>query len=106
MWQDGSTALSWLKTQRRLTQRNLKLLLNSDDLPLAGSTNLNATTSPDPLFSPLDREAIVNLAIENRLDLIDTQLQLSVEDLNVLFTKKPAKNRPGPECQCVVHKPG
>ena len=79
------------ETERRTSQRSLKVVLNDHSLPIAGSTNLSVDSFPDPIFLPLDGERIVELAIKNRLDLIDLQLQLSVEDLALLFNKNQLK---------------
>ena len=79
------------ETERRTSQRSLKVVLNDHSLPIAGSTNLSVDSFPDPIFLPLDGERIVELAIKNRLDLIDLQLQLSVEDLALLFNANQLK---------------
>ena len=79
------------ESQRRVAQRSLKLQLNDNSLPLDGPTNFRTETSPDPAFRPLDRGKATELAVGNRLDLIDTQLQLSVEELGVLFSKNQLK---------------
>ena len=79
------------ETQRRIAQRNLKQQLNEDTLPLDGVINLVAETQPSPEFVKLDPGQIKAAAINNRLDLIDTQLQLSVEDLSLLFAKNQEK---------------
>ena len=75
------------ETDRRRTQRALKSILDEDELPLGGPTRIAPTTPPDPVFYRVDRDVASERALVNRLELIDLQLQLSSEELAVLFAQ-------------------
>lgn len=57
-------------------QRDLKRIMNRPDLDLDSPTKLTPTTDPVALFQRLDREALSRTAVENRMELLETELQL------------------------------
>ena len=79
------------ETERRTTQRSLKRIMNDSNLPVGDSKNLLAVTEPSPIFETADRGPILASAKENRQELVDLQLQLSVSELSELFNKNQLK---------------
>lgn len=67
---------------RRRTERALKRIMNREDLPVDSTTALLPASDASPLGLDLDRTALARLALENRLELIDVELQLVIDAIN------------------------
>jgi len=61
----------------RHSQRNLKYILNIPGLDIDGSTELIPQTEAAPLFLGLDDKKLVAHAIQNRMELIQLELELA-----------------------------
>ncbi len=90
----GSKArIEWVRTRARMAEkleaiitaendardreRDLKLRLHSPGLGLETETVLVQTTEPDPVHYQIDREQMVALALENRMELLEAELQIA-----------------------------
>ena len=71
------------ETNVRLAERELKRIMLRPDLPVDGLTAIVPTTAPEPVGLELDREHLSQCAVENRMEILELQLQLFIEDLNI-----------------------
>ncbi len=67
------------ETQIRSRQRELKRLINRPDLPIDGPTALFITTPPEPVALDLDPIALADFAVENRMEMLELELQLAID---------------------------
>ena len=67
----------------RLRQRDLKRIMNDPDLPLDSPTYLVTVTPPSPVGLKFDPETLAMKAIENRMEMLELELQLSIDATNV-----------------------
>ncbi len=68
---------------RRQVEREIKRAMNRPDLPVTGATALLVTTPPDPVEIVIDRPAALASALDNRMELLNLELQLAVDALSV-----------------------
>lgn len=71
------------ENQRRLTERELKRVMNEAGMPVDSGTVLVATTDPDPRELVLDAPRALETAYANRMELLDLELQLAIDQLGV-----------------------
>ncbi len=71
------------ETRRRLAETDLKRIVNRPDLPLESVTVLVPQTEPRPRGLDLDPRAIAALAITNRMELLELEIQLAIDAVNV-----------------------
>ena len=64
---------------RRSRQRELKRLMNLPDIPIESETEFIVRTLPDPVRIDPDEEALVRLALANRMELLELELQLALD---------------------------
>jgi outer membrane protein len=76
-----------IETAVRDYERNLKRIMNRPDLPLNSPVDINTVTDPNPKGLDLDPEALVQAALENRMELADLEFQLASDDLNIAWAK-------------------
>jgi outer membrane protein len=62
-------------------EREMKRVLNKAGLGMQTPTVLIPATEPDPLRYELDRERLVQMAFENRMEMLELQLQIA-EDIS------------------------
>jgi outer membrane protein TolC len=67
------------ETVLRRRQRDLKRILNRDDLPMNSETELVLTTDPSPVFLDLDPVALGEYAIVNRMEMLELEIQLAID---------------------------
>ena len=84
-------AILLAETQRIEAERALKVLLNDVSLALSDSTFIELDSDPDPILFEPDKPKAVELALENRLDLIDLQLQLAADELAIIVASNQTK---------------
>ena len=77
-------------TAVRIRQRALKRLMNRDDLPVSAPTPLKPATDPNPLGLVLDGNALSAQAIANRMEMLELELQLAIDESEVQFRKNAA----------------
>lgn len=75
------------QTQVRQRQRDLKRIINREDLPINGSTELIPATQPDPLGLTLDADALAAFAVANRMEMLELELQLAADASTVDFQR-------------------
>lgn len=78
-------ALINAETAWQLGQRDLKVHLNSDHLPLRGKPMIEATAEPRLAGLDLDTEALVQRALKDRLELIELELQIIQDGIEIDF---------------------
>lgn len=64
-------------------ERDLKQLLNKTDLGMETSTALIPSTEPDPVHFELQRKEMVAKAIENRMEMIELELQIAQDSSTI-----------------------
>ncbi len=67
----------------RQRERELKRLLNAPELPLDQSTALLTQTPPNPVAYTLDAERLIADALDQRVELLELELQLAADALNI-----------------------
>lgn len=60
----------------RQRERELKRVLNKPELGQDSPVRFNLTTNPVTLYARLDRQALTKSAVANRMELLETELQL------------------------------
>lgn len=78
-------ALIIAETNLKLSQRQLRLMLNDQDFPLDSTVNLVPVTSPSLVNYDFDREKLVAEAMANRLELLDLELKLAADLQNIVY---------------------
>jgi outer membrane protein TolC len=81
------------ETSVRDRERDLKRILNHDDLSLGVEIDILPTSEPEPIGLDLDAEAIVAAALDNRMETAELELRLAVDDLDIEL----ARNRTLPD---------
>ncbi len=76
-------ALIRAETDWRLKQRDLKVRLGSDDLPLSGGPSIEVTTEPLLAGLDLDVDQLVDKALAERLELIELELGVVRDGIQV-----------------------
>ena len=71
------------ETQRRLTERNLKRIMNVEELDLGSQTVLVAKNDPRPLHLQLDATDLAKKAVENRMEMLELELQLAIDAVTI-----------------------
>ncbi|UCD75719.1 MAG: TolC family protein [Phycisphaerales bacterium] len=78
------------ETLMRSRQRDLKRVMNRDDLPMNGPTAIELTTPPQPVGLDLDPEALADFALANRMEMLELELQLAIDASTVDFRRNAA----------------
>ncbi|MFC1763139.1 TolC family protein [Planctomycetota bacterium] len=68
-------------------ERNLRRVMNRKDLPLNSTTHILPQTHPQPRGLELDEDKLISFALENRMDLIELEQQLAIDDLDIAWAK-------------------
>jgi len=71
----------------RNRQRELKRLLNRPDLPLDAPTGVVPSTLPGPLELSLDSTFLATQAVQNRMEMLELELQLAIDASNISFRR-------------------
>ncbi len=64
-------------------QRELLRIINLKDLPLEVPVNIVTQTEPNPLGLELDEKYLVEQAITNRMEMVELEQLLTIDDLNI-----------------------
>ncbi len=70
--------------------RELKRIMNRDDLPLESGTLLVPATQPNPLGITLDRAKLTESALANRMELLEIELQLAIDATDIALARNAA----------------
>jgi len=71
----------------RRTQRNMKRIMNRPNLPMRSKTRLVIATEPDPLGLELDPSMLVKTALDNRMELLELEIQLALDNSAIDFER-------------------
>ncbi len=71
------------ETEVRNYERNLKRIMNRPDLPLSAPVDINTVSQPEPKGLDLDPEALIQVALENRMDLAELEFRLAIGDIQI-----------------------
>ena len=71
----------------RVTQRDLKVLLNREDLPQAGETAINITEPPVPVEPKIDAAILVARAMAGRMELLEQELNLAQDAERIMIAR-------------------
>ena len=74
----------------RLRQRDLKRLINDPELNMDSLTYVIPTTQPRPLGLKFDPEKLAQQAVENRMEMLELELQLAIDATNVDLARNAA----------------
>jgi outer membrane protein TolC len=78
------------ETILRRRQRDLKRLMNRPDLPMDSPTALITATIPDPVYLDLDPVALGEIAVANRMEMLELELRLAIDASTIDFEKNNA----------------
>ncbi len=68
------------ETGVRDAERRLKQIMNRQDLPVNSTTGIITLTEPAPKGLKLNPDAIVAAALKNRMEIVELELQLAIND--------------------------
>jgi outer membrane protein len=71
-------------------ERELKRVLHKAGLDMQSTTVVVPTTEPDPIHYRLDRRQLVHAAVENRMELLELQLQLLQDASTIDYARNQA----------------
>ena len=64
-------------------ERDLKRIMNRADLPLNVPVDFNTVTHPNPKGLDLDQEALVQTALESRMEMAELEFRLAIGDIQI-----------------------
>ena len=64
-------------------QRELLRIMNQEDKPLEANVDILTETEPHPLGLELDEKQLVEHALLNRMELVELEQRLTIDDLNI-----------------------
>jgi len=70
--------------------RSLKRLMNRADIPVESATLLVPVTEPSPLGLTLDTAVLADDAVENRMEMLEIELQLASDATNIALARNQA----------------
>lgn len=71
----------------RLRERDLKARLNAPGLPVGGGASVEPVTDPDPVRYVFDEASLAEAAVNNRMELLELELQLARDAAQVAFNQ-------------------
>ena len=75
------------ETDTRLSQRDLKMMLNLSNVDLNSVTDLVTTTDPQLVLFDLDAERLVEAALANRMELLELELNLAADAIRIDYAE-------------------
>ncbi|MDD5063677.1 MAG: TolC family protein [Phycisphaerae bacterium] len=78
------------ENELRNRERELKQIMNESGLTMGTPTALVPTTEPDPVLYELDRPRLTAIAIENRMEMLELELQIAQDISSVDYYKNQA----------------
>jgi len=64
-------------------QRDIRRIMNREDMPLESTVDIVTQTEPNPLGLDLDEKILAEQALTNRMEVIELEQLLTIDDLNV-----------------------
>ncbi|MFO0828074.1 MAG: TolC family protein [Phycisphaerales bacterium] len=88
----GSTLENIILAGATLKQRvrSLKRLMNDPELPIESETLLVPTTLPNPLGLKLDATELADRAVDNRMEMLELELQLASSAIEIAVARNQA----------------
>ena len=74
-------------TAVRRRERDLKRIMNRDDLDMRSPTAVVPVTKPNPVGLDLDADALADFAVANRMEMLELELQLAVDESTIDFER-------------------
>lgn len=71
----------------KFRERDLKRIMNRDDLPIESVTALRPVTEPNPLGLDLDAAAMADYAVANRMEMLELEIRLAIDASAINFEK-------------------
>ena len=68
-------------------QHNLQRIMNHPDMPLNANIRIEPKTEPNPLKLDVDQEKLVDVALTNRMETIQWELELAIEELGLEISR-------------------
>jgi outer membrane protein len=80
---------SLIDTETRVQNRQLDLqrIMNRPDMPLNANIRIDPKTVPNPLKLDVKPEKLIKIALDNRMETIQWELALAIEELNLEITR-------------------
>jgi outer membrane protein TolC len=75
------------ETDVKRRRRELKRIMNREDLPLNGPTAIDLATPPDPVGLELDGETLADYALDNRMEMLELEIQLAIDASTIDFQR-------------------
>jgi outer membrane protein len=75
------------ETAVRDRERDLKRIMNRPDLPVNSPAGIETMTDPDPKGLDLNEEALVQAALENRMELAELEFRLAIDDIDIALAR-------------------
>jgi len=76
-------ALINAETSVQNRQLDLLRIMNRQDMPLNANVRIIPKTEPNPLGLDIDEERLVEIALKNRMETVQVELQLAIDELNI-----------------------
>lgn len=67
----------------RVKERDLKRTLNKKGLGMETKTIIIPSSPPDPVHYEIDRKSMVEHALENRMEILETEIQLILDNMKI-----------------------
>jgi outer membrane protein TolC len=68
-------------------ERNLRAIMNLPDVPVDSPVSMVLETEPHPLGLTLDEKALFEQAVANRMDRVELELSLAIDDMDVAYAR-------------------
>ncbi len=78
------------RTAVRQAERDLKRIMQRDDLPIGGETALVLGTDPAPVGLDIDAHRLSDFAVANRMEMLELELQLAADYSTIDFQRNQA----------------
>ncbi|MBN2315965.1 MAG: TolC family protein [Sedimentisphaerales bacterium] len=95
-------ALINAETEVQDCQLELQRIMNRRDMPLNANLRIDPNTEPNPLGLDIDEEKLVEIALQNRMETVQLELQLAIDELDV----EMARNATLPDLRFSYHYTG
>jgi len=87
---DSLNGIIVAETNLKIRTRDLKRIMNREDLPINGSSAILTSTAPNPVGLDLDADLLAEQAIANRMEMLELELQLAIDAGNLDFERNQA----------------
>lgn len=77
-------------SQMRLYERNFKRTVNQPGLPIESLTSILPETQPNPVGMVLDPKKFADIAVENRMEMLELELSLAIDESKIDFQRNAA----------------